>query len=125
MRNLNNLFIYTKKIILKYYIVKMGNEESSVEEIPGLQLLSQGAESLWSVILQQEEDEGKCLFIREPGSNTQTDLCRAGVEVNLGVITFFITWIEKTSGLFAKLFVIELNKPDLESFQLIWPLGMF
>ena len=83
MRNLNNLFIYTKKIILKYYIVKMGNEESSVEEIPGLRLLSQGAESLWSVILQQEEDEGKCLFIREPGSNTQTDLCRAGVEVNL------------------------------------------
>ena len=103
----------------------MGNEESSVEEVPGLRLLSQGAESLWSVILQQEEDEGKCLFIREPGSNAQTDLCRAGVEVNLGVITFFISWIEKTSGLFAKLFVIELNKADFESFQLICPLGMF
>lgn len=103
----------------------MGNEESSVEEIPGLRLLSQGAENLWSVILQQEEDEGKCLFVREPGSDAQTDLCRAGLEVNLGTITFFVSWIKKTISLFAKLFVIELNKPDFESFQLICPLGLF
>lgn len=59
----------------------MGNEESSFEGIEGVWLQSQDSEHLWGVVLQGEEEDGTCVFTRQPGSVAQGDLCRAGVEV--------------------------------------------
>ena len=66
----------------------MGNE-TSVEDIPGVRLLEQDADNLWTIIHQEEgeEEEGAgegeevCLFTRVPGKGDQAELCRAGVNV--------------------------------------------
>ena len=68
----------------------MGNE-TSVEDIPGLSLQMQDADSLWTIIYQEEgeEEEGAgegqevCLFTRVPEKGDQAELCRTGVNVRL------------------------------------------
>ena len=61
----------------------MGNEESSLEGMQGLWLQSQDSEHLWGIVVQGEEEDGACVFTRQPGSLAQGDLCRTGVEVGI------------------------------------------
>ena len=67
----------------------MGNETSTVEEIPGVRLQIQDVDNLWTIVHQEEgeEEEGAgegqevCLFTRVPGKGDQAELCKLGVNV--------------------------------------------
>ncbi len=67
----------------------MGNEMSGGGDA-GNQLQSQDSDLLWS-ITHLEEDESElgeevCTFSHVPGTGTQAELCRAGVEVRAAVV---------------------------------------